>query len=237
MPLWTIVSQPSRAGLRCARVCGWPNPPILLIPSDNSWNRKLPLSLLALTNRRGKNRSPVVRPTSSSHLDCLTAVAYAYDMKPSRYKGFQNLPTPHSLTLPRLLITTLWALCGALLWFGVRRPWGKPGYYVFSVVGCIAGLTITRALLVGRLRLLFPFPLCQQGKCHRLGQDYVWRLGTLFGYEGKGIYLYKCRCGDLYMREGKRFMELLQDDTRRPYKKLVAFRKWADDSAERDRSS
>ena len=53
---------------------------------------------------------------------------------------------------------------------------------------------------------------------------------TLFGYETKGNYLYRCACGDMYVREGTRFMELLTDDTRRPYKRLVGFRKWADDS-------
>jgi len=151
-------------------------------------------------------------------------------MKPSRYAGFKSLPTPHALTVPRLLIAMFWALCGGLLWLAFRTPWGNPGYYVFALVGFIAGLIITRAFLVGRLRLFFPFPLCQQGKCYRFGQDYIWRVGTLFGYETKGIYLYRCRCGDMYIRAGKRFMALLPDDTARPYKKLVGFRKWEDDS-------
>jgi len=34
----------------------------------------------------------------------------------------------------------------------------------------------------------------------------------------------------MYIREGRRFMSLLPDDTTRPYKKLVGFRKWEDDS-------
>ena len=124
-----------------------------------------------------------------------------------------------------------WGLCGAVLWLAAREPWGKPGYYVSALFGSIVGLIITRAILVGRLRLFFPLPLCRQGKCRRLGRDYVWRLGTLFGYETRGIYLYKCRCGDTYIREGKRFMELVADDTLRSYKKLIGFRKWADDSS------
>src|SRR6266481_908958 len=57
-----------------------------------------------------------------------------------------------------------------------------------------------------------------------------WRLGTVYGYEVKGIYLYRCRCRDIYIREGKRFMALLADDTTRLYKKLAGFRKWEDDS-------
>jgi hypothetical protein len=167
---------------------------------------------------------------ASSTLDLPITIAYACDVKLSRYPGFKNLPTPHALTLPRLLIATFWAFCGALLWLKLRKPWGQPGYFLFAVVATVPGLIITRAFLVGRLRLFFPFPLCRQGKCYRMGRDYVWRLGTLFGYETKGIYLYKCRCGDTYIREGKKFMELLPDDTQRPYKKLVSFRKWIDDS-------
>ena len=151
-------------------------------------------------------------------------------MKPSRYEGSKSLPTPHALTLPRLLISTFWAFCGALLWVALREPWGRLGESLYGILGFTAGVLITRVCLIGRLRLFFPLPLCRQGKCYRLGQDYVWRLGTLFGYEGKGIYLYKCRCGDMYIREGKRFTVLLPDDTTRPYKKLVGFRKWEDDS-------
>ena len=144
-------------------------------------------------------------------------------MKSSKYAGLKSLPTPHALTLPRLLVTTLWAVCGGLLWLDLRKPWGQPGFYVFSLFGFISGLILTRAFLKGRLQLFFPLPLCRQGKCYRLGQDYVWRLGTLFGYETKGIYLYRCRCGDTYIREGRRFMQLLTNDTLHPSEKTSRF--------------
>jgi len=39
---------------------------------------------------------------------------------------------------------------------------------MFASFGFIAGLIITRVILVGRLRLFFPLPLCRQGKCYRL---------------------------------------------------------------------
>jgi hypothetical protein len=152
-------------------------------------------------------------------------------MKASRYMGFKNLPTPHALTVPRLLIATFWSDVGAFLWFALRKPLGQPGIRVFGILGFAIGLLITRAILVGRLQLLFPLPSCRQDKCHRFGQDYVWRLGTLFGYESRGIYLYRCRCGDTYIRKGKRFMSLLPDESMRPYKKLVGFRTWVDDLA------
>jgi hypothetical protein len=151
-------------------------------------------------------------------------------MKRSNELGLKDFPTPHALTLPRLLLVVFSAVCGAMIWNALRKPWGRIGYLVFDLSGLAVGILVTRAILVGRLRLLFPLPLCRRGKCHTLGRGYVWRLGTLFGYEAKGNYLYRCACGDLYVRQGRRFMELLPDDTRRPYKRLVGFRKWQDDS-------
>ncbi len=166
-----------------------------------------------------------------TEVDCQSPLAYACDMKPSGELGLKDFPTPHALTLPRLLLVTSWALCGALTWLAFQKPWGRIGYGVSNLLGIIVGFLITRAIVVGRLRLFFPLPLCRRGKCHTLGRDYVWRLGTLFGYETKGNYLHKCACGDMYVRKGTRFMELLPDDTRRPYKRLVGFRKWVDDLA------
>lgn len=163
-------------------------------------------------------------------VDPQPALAYDIDMKPSGELGLKDFPTPHALTLPRLLLVTSWSLCGALMWAALQKPWGGLGYGAFNLLGIVVGFLITRAILVGRLRVFFPLPHCRHGKCHTLGGDYVWRLGTLFGYEKRGNYLYKCACGDMYVRQGTRFMELLPDDTRRPYKRLVGFRKWADDS-------
>jgi hypothetical protein len=133
------------------------------------------------------------------------------------------------LTLPRFLVATSWFLCGALFWVALKRPWGVPGFYVAAIVGGIVGMFLTWAVLWGRLLLLFPLPLCRQGKCRSIGRDYVWRLGTIYGFEGEGVYRYKCACGDQYVRQGKKFMELLGNGTTRPYKRLVGFRHWADD--------
>jgi hypothetical protein len=152
-------------------------------------------------------------------------------MKSSAELGLKDFPTPHALTLPRLLLAMSWPLCGVLIWEGLHEPWGRIGYAAFIVLGFVVGLLATRAFLIGRLWVLFPLPACRRGKCQRLGRDYTWRLGTLFGYETKGHYLYRCACGEMYIRKGKRFTELLPDDTHRPYKRLVGFRKWADESA------
>jgi hypothetical protein len=59
--------------------------------------------------------------------------------------------------------------------------------------------------------------------------QFTWNWGSFFGREKGGQYWYKCACGDQYIRKRNRFIEVLPDGTKRPYKKLVGFRKWADD--------
>jgi|SRR5580658_5407114 hypothetical protein len=133
------------------------------------------------------------------------------------------------LTLPRLLGWAFWIICGTLLGLALERTWGKLGFFVGFVVGMMGGVIVLWAVLLGRLLLWFPLPICRRGRCHRFGKDYEWRSGTIYGWEGKGLYLYVCKCGDKYIRRAGRFMEVLPDGTRRPYQKLVGFRRWADD--------
>lgn len=132
------------------------------------------------------------------------------------------------MTLPRLLVTTSWIGCGALLAKDMGTAWGPVGYCFGFALGFIGAFVLTWAFLLGRFLLFFPFPSCQRGKCNRVA-DYVWKKGSIYGYEKGGIYRYKCRCNDEYIRRGKRFLEVLPDGTARPYKRLIGFRKWADD--------
>src|SRR5438876_11680787 len=133
------------------------------------------------------------------------------------------------LTVPRLLILSLWIFCGAILGLTLLNPWGRLGLFVGCIVGFVGAMFATWAITMAYF-WLFPLPVCRQGKCSRLGRDFVWRQGKILGYEGKGKYLYKCRCGDHYVRQGNKFMYLAADSTTRPYQQLVAIRKWADDS-------
>jgi len=137
--------------------------------------------------------------------------------------------TSYGLTLPRLLMVSLWFACGAIFGLAFERHWGHPGLYLGWIVGTLSGMAVTWALLLTRLLFLFPLPPCKQGRCTRIGKDYVWKRGRILGYEGNGVYLYKCNCGDQYLRQGKKFLELLPDGTSRPFKRLVGFRKWGDD--------
>lgn len=105
------------------------------------------------------------------------------------------------------------------------------GYLVGFPLGFFAAIFVTWAALIGRIALLYPFPLCRMGQCQGFGQ-YVWMRGTIYGYEGSGTYRYRCKCGDEYVRRGRKFMYVPIDGSEVPYKKVVGFQKWADDTHE-----
>jgi hypothetical protein len=135
------------------------------------------------------------------------------------------------LTVPRLLVTTLWVLCGWALSMALRPFLGAVAYFVGFPLGFSGAVVVTWAVLLGRILLLFPFPTCGRGKCNSIKQ-YKWRSGTIYGWEKGGRYRYRCRCGREYVRKGRRFMEVGPNGAMLPYKKLVGFREWADDVAE-----
>jgi hypothetical protein len=169
------------------------------------------------------------RALSHREVDCQLALAYDCGMKPSGELGFKDFPTPHALTMPRLLFVTAFALCGALTWMVFQKPWGRIGYGIFNLLGIVVGLLIAFAILQGRLRLFFPLPLCRRGKCRMLGRDYVLEAGHPFWIRNERQLPIQMRVWGYVRSSRDAIMELLPDDTRRPYKRLVGFRKWADD--------
>jgi len=74
--------------------------------------------------------------------------------------------------------------------------------------------------------------------------NYSWDADTIYGKRKWGCYIYRCNCGDHYLRHGKRFMEILPPSSAevigewvtvteantRSYKKLTGFREWSDDN-------
>jgi hypothetical protein len=95
-------------------------------------------------------------------------------------------------------------------------------------LGFSGAVLATWAILLGRIVLLFPFPICREGKCRGLN-GYVWKKGTLYGSKKGGLYRYRCRCGREYVRKGRKFMEVGSEGVAQPYKKLTGFREWTDD--------
>ena len=144
-------------------------------------------------------------------------------------------------TLPTKLRSFGFIILTSLLSLYLKTIWGIPVWIGFPIV-FVALCLIVWAALLSRLLLFFPFPICRKGKCHSI-DDYSWSMGSYFGKCWWGVYWYRCRCGDEYLRRGKRFMEFIPEvvkppspwfyiskGTTRPYKKLVGFRKWVDDT-------
>jgi hypothetical protein len=100
------------------------------------------------------------------------------------------------------------------------------------VLGFLAGFSgaflLTWLVVLTRNLLLMPFPECRRGKCHTY-RDYVWRRGTLYGWEKGGLFRYRCKCGDEYVRDGNKFLQVLSDGTTHSYKKYERGKKWVDD--------
>jgi hypothetical protein len=131
------------------------------------------------------------------------------------------------MTVPRLIVTTLWIAAGAILSSVFGRTWGTFGYVLGFLIGACGAFLLTWLIVLSRNLLLKPFPECRNGKC-RSYRDYTWRKGTIYGREKGGIFRYRCKCGDEYIREGNRFLQVLSDGTTRPYKKYEG-KKWTND--------
>jgi hypothetical protein len=129
--------------------------------------------------------------------------------------------------LPRFIVTTLWFTIGAVLGVLLRPKFGVFGAVIGFFAGTLIAFFITWIFLVSKYLLLTPFPVCRRGNC-RSFRGYLWRKGTIYGREKGGVFKYNCKCGDFYLRDGARFMELLTDGKTRPYK-IYAKGIWLDD--------
>ncbi|WP_124327403.1 hypothetical protein [Desulfonema ishimotonii] len=101
-------------------------------------------------------------------------------------------------------------------------------FLIGSIWAFLFILLLLWAISLGRLLIFFPFPSCRQKKCNNIN-DYTWTMGQIYGREKWGVHRYWCRCGDEYVRQGKRFMRILPDGTKQPYMILGSFRNWQTD--------
>jgi len=102
---------------------------------------------------------------------------------------------------------------------------GTAGWWI----GVPAGVFLWVSITVGLLKMsrlydrLFPIrPVCRQKKC--VAKDY-----SLLEITKQGV-LFRCRCGDTYLKKGNRFGELLGDGSVRRYMIRSPFRDWRPDS-------
>jgi hypothetical protein len=128
---------------------------------------------------------------------------------------------------------------GQRMWEAAGGPLGSVGWGLAAISGVLVTFLLTWLILLGRILVFYPFPTCRRGKCHSI-DDYDWSIQRIYGrVMGCRTYHYWCRCGDEYVRKGRRFMEFLYEDSKRedrlvtkPYKVLTGFRTWSDEPGE-----
>ena len=117
-----------------------------------------------------------------------------------------------------------WCLCsvgGGLLGVFLYGRYGIMG----MAIGCIVGFILSNYLLKGIVAILSRIetiirplrPSCRNGKC--TVRDYEVSVNSV------GL-IFRCKCGDRYVHENGRFMEILPDGSRRHYKKRTILGKW-----------
>ncbi|MEX2015647.1 MAG: hypothetical protein WD873_03350 [Candidatus Hydrogenedentales bacterium] len=133
-----------------------------------------------------------------------------------------NIPT--FTTYGSILIGLSLAFSLEYLLIGTK---GTVALLLLIPAGMILSFFLLWLFFLSRVLLIYPFPECRQGRCRGIN-DFEWGIGTVYGWEYLHWHFYECSCGDLYVRRGRRFMSAVEEGPR-PYKKLVGFRRWAND--------
>lgn len=153
-------------------------------------------------------------------------------------------------TLPRLLAIQNVFVSGMALgiaaWCWAGCPFGGFGFVAAVTSSNLMLAFVLWILLLGRILLFYPFPTCKKSPCSTIA-DYNWDARFIFGRAGWNSYIYECRCGDFYLRHGRRFLIVVEPEpgpeehpeksrdvritgaNTRPYVKLTGFRTWACD--------
>jgi hypothetical protein len=110
------------------------------------------------------------------------------------------------------------------------RSWKETGYFVDFASGFYVPVLALWTIILLWI-VLDSFPVCSSGQCRRR-RDFAVSGSCYYSNKDRpvdGSTEYKCKCGDEYVRRGKRFMALDSERNPHHYKKLVGFHKWADD--------
>jgi len=123
--------------------------------------------------------------------------------------------------------------CLAVLSTSLLRDWKGTAYVVHFASGFYSPVLSVWTLAMLSI-VIDTFPVCSAGKC-RGRQDFTVSESCYYSNKDRpadGSIEYRCKCGDEYVRRGEQFMTLDSGRTPHPYKKLVGFHKWADDTEE-----
>jgi hypothetical protein len=129
------------------------------------------------------------------------------------------------MTLVELFFFVMYAGLAAVaaMWAAHRYGWlAGIGGFLAGFFGLWVGLAALARFSDFLIAIIYsgrpPRPACRTGKCHSL--DYK------FESLSNGQYDYRCQCGLHYRKCGRRFLEVQDDGSVRPYRIWKAFRGW-----------
>ncbi len=137
------------------------------------------------------------------------------------------LPQRSQFTVFHVLWLSFVFICAYLAGRKLAIYWGKAGWVVGALVGVACGFLLFHAfwLLATLYQRFRPLrPPCRQGRCR--SNDYEIRV---IAKEGSWESESKCKCGDMYVRRGNRFMLLRADGSTHPYMLRRRFHNWETD--------
>lgn len=105
------------------------------------------------------------------------------------------------------------------------KSFGWLGYCIGFPVGLLTAFAVVD-VLERTYYMAFPYrPQCRRGRCTSKSYELIQ------GGRRDPSFVLQCKCGDQYIHipAEKRFMELLPDGTKRPYKKRGFLGIWKDD--------
>jgi len=111
--------------------------------------------------------------------------------------------------------------------------YGRFGFLLGFAGGGVAGLVLGGVGLVAFETVMaakdgtFSLPPCKNGKCR--GAGWLFRRTDYVIINFAGSFAYRCRCGDVYVQQERRFLQSLSDGSLRPYKTWKPFRGWFPD--------
>jgi hypothetical protein len=100
---------------------------------------------------------------------------------------------------------------------------GSVGLYIALLLPVLLGLAVQKAfeaILFGATR----FPPCRRGYCK--SSRWFFRDGDYRLEHSTHGDVYRCRCGDAYLKQGRQVMIVRDDGTLQPYKRWKPFRGW-----------
>jgi hypothetical protein len=125
------------------------------------------------------------------------------------------------MSLFELLYLTLIITCGWISGHSLGQRLGIKGWLLGVPAGVIVPMFLTQAVLKAFYKRRPNRPGCRRGKC--TSADY-----STGKFTQQGV-LFRCRCGDTYVRKGNRFGELSPDGSIRPYMIRATFSDWKPD--------